>query len=451
MATFAQDLFADGTNTAIASHTPDVGGSWVRPSYETATIIISDANRVRANSSSAATAYNNGSPASAEYDVQADIITLSVTNGRADVAGRLDTAAQTYYLGGFNGNGDNWQLFKCVSGSFTSLGTYGDADSASRSRTVKLEIRDATKKVYVDGTERISSSDNAITAAGKAGIRFDAQNTPDNTTEHHVDNFSATDAAGATYTGSGAITLPALTVAGSGTFTAPVYSGTGAVTLPPLTVAGTGTFTAPVYSGSGALSLSPLTVSGDGTFTAPGYDGAGALSLPPLTIEGSGTFTAPVYTGVGALALPPITVAGVGIFASAVYSGSGALSLPALTLSGAGTFTVPPYTGDGAISLPSLAVDGTGTHTAPSYTGTGAVVLPALTVAGAGTLTAPTYSGSGAVGLPALSLAGVGAFTASGPAPAFIGAVAAVSRDGGVAAGVDRPLGSTSGAGLPPQ
>jgi hypothetical protein len=47
-----------------------------------------------------------------------------------------------------------------------------------------------------------------------------------------------------TYTGTAALTLPALTLSGSGAHTAPTYTGSGALTLPALTVAGTGAFAA---------------------------------------------------------------------------------------------------------------------------------------------------------------------------------------------------------------
>ena len=57
---------------------------------------------------------------------------------------------------------------------------------------LKLEIRDATKKFFIDGVERISSSDNAITAAGKAAIRYYNSDWGFGTTGKPLDNFRAT-------------------------------------------------------------------------------------------------------------------------------------------------------------------------------------------------------------------------------------------------------------------
>lgn len=88
-----------------------------------------------------------------------------------------------------------WRLFKRVAGSQTELGTaYSQVLSAGNDYVVKLEIRDATKKVYIDGVERISDSDNPITAAGKVGLYGFVPAT--NSTGMHWADFSAADPAG---------------------------------------------------------------------------------------------------------------------------------------------------------------------------------------------------------------------------------------------------------------
>lgn len=63
-----------------------------------------------------------------------------------------------------------YYLYKVVAGSYTELGT-SSADAPTSGDTVKLEIKDASKKLFINGVERISSSNNDITAAGKAGLR----------------------------------------------------------------------------------------------------------------------------------------------------------------------------------------------------------------------------------------------------------------------------------------
>lgn len=80
-------------------------------------------------------------------------------------------------------------------------------------------------------------------------------------------------------------------------------------------------------TGSGTLTLPALTASGTGTASA---SGAGTLTLPALTASGAGTASA---TGTAALTLPALTASGAGISRA---SGSGSLTLPALTVSGFG-------------------------------------------------------------------------------------------------------------------
>jgi len=49
----------------------------------------------------------------------------------------------------------------------------------------KLELRDAAKKIYLDGVQKLTSADNAITQNGRGGT-----GTPFNMTDtNYIDNF----------------------------------------------------------------------------------------------------------------------------------------------------------------------------------------------------------------------------------------------------------------------
>jgi hypothetical protein len=198
---FATDTFTDTAGTDLSAHTADDAGTWTKHtgtgSPGTGTVVVSDANRIRNGDGAASCYYHSGAPAGAEYDLQADWFV--VTNPGAlheSILGRIATAALDGYGVRFNTSGQ-WQLYKLVNGTLTSLGTFAQTLSTSTTYVVKLEIRDATKKVYIDGVERISSTDNAVTAAGKAGVRFFAR-TATNSTDRHLDNLTATDAGGGT-------------------------------------------------------------------------------------------------------------------------------------------------------------------------------------------------------------------------------------------------------------
>jgi hypothetical protein len=189
-----------------------------------------------------------------------------------------------------------------------------------------------------------------------------------------------------TSTGSGAITLSGLSVAGVGRFTA---RSSGAVTLGSVAVAGVGRLTA---SASGAVTLASLTPSGSGTFKA---SSSGAITLSAMSVAGSGSFST---SAAGSVALAALAVDGDGTAAAPGNStGSGSVTLSALGVAGSGSFRA---SASGAVSLGSLAASGSGSFSA---SGSGDVTLAAMQAEGVATLEA---SGSGSVTLAGLAADG---------------------------------------------
>lgn len=195
---FVEDSFTDTSGTVLSSHTPNIGGTWTKHGSYTGDMNISDANRLRMGSGTASRCfYNSTDPAGAEYDLECIDRVITAANNAFGMAGRIATGANTMYMMRYQQSTGNWQLYKIVTGTATLLGEFTQARTSSTESTVKLEIRDATKKVYIDGVERISSTDNAITAAGKAGFRDGSGVAGSNTTGIHLDSFVATDVGGA--------------------------------------------------------------------------------------------------------------------------------------------------------------------------------------------------------------------------------------------------------------
>lgn len=341
MATFAADTFnrsAEALGTSAASD----GGTWTSlnpgSSYG-GTLRVSDANRCRsAGGGFAALYHHSGTPASAEYDVTVDFRVLTTGETRAfGPAGRLSTSANTMYLARYSVANTRWEMLKIDAGSATSLGTFTQTLSADTTYTCKLEIRNATKKVYVDGVERISSTDNAVTAAGKAGLRDGSSTAGSDTTGHHVDNFLAADTSGGTaYTlsaASGAFTLTGAAAglgvgrraaAGAGAFT---LTGTAADSRRTYALAaGPGAF---VLTGqdAGLVKVGDYDLFADaGAFTLAGQPAAPrrGCALPAA----SGVFT---LTGAGA--------GGRRVYALAAAPGSFALGAPDAALNYSGAVT----------------------------------------------------------------------------------------------------------------
>ncbi len=189
MALLAQDTFTVGVDTVLESHTPDIGTGW---SVETAAKLTCDAagDYCYANQANNTRHWGReGTSIGADaMDVTVDILVNNVNNNRfCGPAGRMTTAnwGNQYNAeaqgGGIGGNVQlTYFLFKAVSSVRTQLGSWADTstNNGASTHTVKLEIRTAAKKVFVDGIERISSADDSLAGnhyAGLTGQRLEAQ------------------------------------------------------------------------------------------------------------------------------------------------------------------------------------------------------------------------------------------------------------------------------------
>jgi hypothetical protein len=197
---FVSDTFTESSDVALESHTGETGATWTVHSSYTSKLRILAANdelQTKATGTGSTAYYASGTPASAEYDVEQDVVFLSTSSDEVDlgVTGRMSTSANTFYHARHARNSNVWQLYKFVAGSATLLDSYVQALTTSQVYSLKLEIRDAAKKLYVDSVERCSSADDVITATGKAGVRWNFGSA--NRFNARGDNFVATDVAAA--------------------------------------------------------------------------------------------------------------------------------------------------------------------------------------------------------------------------------------------------------------
>lgn len=193
MAQFASDAFTNTPATSLTTHS----AAWTRHTSYTVDSQISDANRARASATGTSAYWHSGAPATADYSVSADLFFKETSGGAAfvGVIGRVDTAANTLYMARYGGDvTDAWQLYKFVAGAATLFaGSVGATITDETSHNIKLEMVGSAIKLFKDGegTAAISVTDTAITAAGKAGIRF--LDSSSDTLGIHIDNFSADD------------------------------------------------------------------------------------------------------------------------------------------------------------------------------------------------------------------------------------------------------------------
>lgn len=192
---FVNDTFTDLNLTDLESHTGETGATWTKHATTSGNMRINNdgsTSTAFATASASVMYYASGSPASAEYDVESlGVKRIGPTAVNfAFLAGRMDTAAATVYVAGFDFASSSWIIQKRVAGASTTLSTLAGTWPENGFKDLKFEIRDAYKKLFADGVEVGSTTDNTITAAGKVGIRAAGGSE----TYALFNNFTATDA-----------------------------------------------------------------------------------------------------------------------------------------------------------------------------------------------------------------------------------------------------------------
>lgn len=184
--TFANDTFTGSDGTLLTAHTSDSGHSWTLGTGSTGNGALS-LNQLKDNAGNGPVLYSSAVPASADYDVEAQV------TGTSDVcgpAGRISTSANTLYFVIWVNGSSQWRLRKRVAGveSTVTSGTFSGADPDGVTRTVKLYMRGTTLRVYFDGsgTPSIDTTDSAISDAGRPGVAMSGR------TSDRMDNWSAT-------------------------------------------------------------------------------------------------------------------------------------------------------------------------------------------------------------------------------------------------------------------
>lgn len=139
-------------------------------------------------------------PPSAEYDITATWV-LGITTGFHDswvLGARLSTTGTSgsgynryavAFVGVDGATPSRWELVKVVGGVVTTLDSVTESPALG-TYTVKFEVRNATKRLYVDSGSgyilKLSSTDNSITQVGRVGAAF-----PRQASGNGVDNLAA--------------------------------------------------------------------------------------------------------------------------------------------------------------------------------------------------------------------------------------------------------------------
>lgn len=157
MATFTDDFNrADSTN--LGANWVEVSGDWsivsnqLSPGAAGGTIILRAAGAMSTN------------------DNSAQVTIAATTTASQGVWCRGNSNITQGYL--WRNNGTSWDLFSVVGGSFTVIGTYTAA--AIPGDVAKVQAVGTTIKGFVNGVQRVSVTDTAVTTGTSVGIRSDS-------------------------------------------------------------------------------------------------------------------------------------------------------------------------------------------------------------------------------------------------------------------------------------
>lgn len=185
---------ASGWQGPLSSHTPEQGGPITQhPTAGGLFYIVNHRAVCRSAAAGKGVMIYGATPASADYSVQADVRIFDAT-GAVGIVGRCSATASTFYYAYITNNNSELVLAKMVGGAITTLDTFNSAGffDAGSTYELTLEMTGTAIKAYVNGVERCSATDSAITAAGRGGIR--GINLSDTSTGKHLDNFTIFDA-----------------------------------------------------------------------------------------------------------------------------------------------------------------------------------------------------------------------------------------------------------------
>lgn len=175
-ATIANDTFTDTGSTLLSSHTPTPTGTSWDTDGASGLRIDAGGTFLTSNTDTLLFARETTTVGDDDMTVSADA-RVPTNNGReAGVTGRIpDTvsgSANCYSAVIEEDSSDtvDLKLRKRVASVETELGSYDANVAVNTYHAVKLEITTASKKAYLAGTERISSSDDVLTGNNYCGV-----------------------------------------------------------------------------------------------------------------------------------------------------------------------------------------------------------------------------------------------------------------------------------------
>lgn len=189
---FVTDNFNEGSDTTLASHTPDLGGTITKhPAavYTSTATIIGSTDEVFPVGTTAY--FYAATPPSADYYVQTTFHTLTIENHNLGPCGHMDDTADTMVCIR-NANGTAWELRQIIAGTGSTLtSSTNQLPGAGATAVARLTFSSGgtVATMTINGTTEGTPQTITVTSAGKAGMRFSSGVSA--STGIHLDTFSA--------------------------------------------------------------------------------------------------------------------------------------------------------------------------------------------------------------------------------------------------------------------
>ena len=170
------EFFEESVDAELNLHTADTGEAWTEEEASGTSNVHTDTDNSTMEAdvdvSDLITYSVDLVPTSAEYFIEIYFDRNALTSSTDDpfwLMGRFADTSNYYFSGTYvGGAAADKKMFKNVATTVTELAT-GDAGDP-RGSQMKFELLNATKKLFFNGSEVFSDTDNAITAKGEAGF-----------------------------------------------------------------------------------------------------------------------------------------------------------------------------------------------------------------------------------------------------------------------------------------
>jgi hypothetical protein len=199
----ANDSFVGTDGTELSSHTPNSGGTWTQHPVFTGSVVLTNANRIRQNSTNITAYLESTIPPYADYAVGCNIyaftLPLSNTTGfSTGLCARFDPVNVTGYMAVYDptNKSANWVLNRYNAGTPTQLGVLNQSISTGTEYAVLLTVQGPNVYLSVNGTVILSAvpDSSPILSTGRAGVFFGSVGTAaTDSTGVHLDSWQLYD------------------------------------------------------------------------------------------------------------------------------------------------------------------------------------------------------------------------------------------------------------------